>query len=84
MPSKLLRHIPTGVIFVNQAAFSVRADFEEIPDEEPAAVADSAPKPRRAKAPAATAEPAPGLPDSDIFTIDAAALSADASRHQPD
>lgn len=82
MPSKLLRHIPTGVVFVNQPAFAVRADFEEIPDEEPV-VEKTAPAPRRSKAPAPPAEPAPGLPDPDTPAIDEAALSADASRNQP-
>jgi hypothetical protein len=80
MADQLLRHKPTGVIFISQPAFEQRADFEPYtPPEEQA----PAPEPV-ARAPRAPRAPKPAEPP--VVTppiIDEAALSADASRNLP-
>lgn len=88
MADKLLRHIPTGVIWVSQPAFEVRADFE--PYEEAPVVEEPTPAPvsrkRRAAAPveetAPVEEPTADAAPIEAQTADeiAEAISADASR----
>lgn len=68
MADRLLRHIPTGVLYVYQPAYALRADFEEIIDVEAKEI--PTPKPR-AKAKA------------EVHKVDDEALSADASRGLP-
>lgn len=80
MADKLLRHKPTGVIFVSQPAFEQREDFEPYtpPEEKPAEPAEPAPRARAPRAPKPAepvAEPTP--------LVDEAALSADATRNLP-
>lgn len=70
MTQRLLRHKPSGIIYVWQEVFAQRDDFEEIIDVEAKVIdtdSDSAPKRRGRKAAA----------------IDEEALSADASRGLP-
>jgi hypothetical protein len=88
MADKMLRHIPTGTLYVWQPAFAQRPDFEEVVEEpvaeEPALGAEpvETKQTRRAKKTAqaevvapAVEEPAPLFDDS--------SLSADASRGLP-
>lgn len=67
MADRLLRHIPTGTLYIWQYAFAEREDFEEVIDVEAKEVPEP-PKTKRAKA-------AP--------VIDEAAIAADASRNLP-
>ena len=71
MADRMLRHIPSGVLYVYQPAFAMRSDFEEIINVEAREVKD--PKPRSRKA---ADVPAPPAVDND-------AISADASRGLP-
>lgn len=83
MADKYLRHIPTGVIFIDQPAFSQRADFEPYdPPIEVQAVEVAAPAkaPRAPRAPKPAEAPAPAPAPE----VDEQALSADASRNLPD
>lgn len=74
MSQKLLRHKPTGDLYIWQEAFAFRPDFEEVVDvtpEETKAPETIAPaKVRKTRKP----EPAP---------VDEAAIQADASRDLP-
>lgn len=47
--NRLLRHKPSGVLYVYQEAFANRPDFEEIIDVEAKFVEDESPKKTRAK-----------------------------------
>lgn len=76
MTDKLLRHIPTGVIWVSQPAWETRSDFEPyepevVPEETPAA-----PTPRKPRA-AKVVEPVI-VPDEPVVPDEA--LSQEASR----
>jgi hypothetical protein len=91
MADKMLRHIPTGTLYIWQPAFAQRADFEDyVPEPEPVveapAVVDApAPKAKtsRKKAEAAP-EPEPVVKYApEPAFVDEAALSADASRGLP-
>lgn len=74
MSQKMLRHIPSGTLYVWQEVFAFRPDFEEVVEPTPAEVAEPvtipAAKVRKTRKP----EPA---------VIDEEALSADASRDLP-
>lgn len=82
MADRYLKHVPTGQIFVYQAAFATREDFVEVADLAGNALPEAIegdfkvveePKPAGKKKKLVVAE------SSDIDDIDAA-LSADASR----
>ena len=65
MTQRLLRHIPTGILYAYQDIYAIRPDFEEIIDVESRVVEEPAPvveKPRRKKADATAdaAEPTSG------------------------
>lgn len=51
MADRLLRHIPTGQLFVYQEAFAARDDFEEIIDVESRIIDEPTVKKPRAKRP---------------------------------
>ena len=68
MADRLLRHIPTGVLYIYQPVYAARDDFEEIIDVEAKEI--PTPKPR-AKIKA------------EVPKVDEEALSADASRDLP-
>lgn len=70
MTDKLVRHIPTGVIWVSQPAWEGRADFEPYEPEAVPEAAPVAPAPRKPRA-AKVVEPVV-VPDE--------ALSQEASR----
>lgn len=87
MADKLLRHIPTGTLYIWQPAFAQRADFEDyVPEPEPvveAPAATDAPKAKSSRKKAEVApEPAEKYTPEPAF-VDEAALSADASRGLP-
>lgn len=72
MADRMLRHIPSGVLYVYQDVFAQRPDFEEIINVEARVIPDSEVRaPRRAKAKA------------EVVAVDADALSEDASRGLP-
>lgn len=74
MADRMLRHIPSGVLYVYQDVFAQRADFEEIINVEAREIPDpdAAPKViRRAK------------PKAETVAVDEDAVSADASRGLP-
>lgn len=73
MSQRLLRHKPSGVLYVYQEVFASRDDFEEIIDVEATEVETVVVKPGRPKK---VTEPA-------IRTLNDEALSADASRGLP-
>lgn len=50
---RLLRHIPTGILYVYQPAFANRPDFEEIINVEAKVIDEPAPKARKKKEAAA-------------------------------
>lgn len=56
--TRLLRHIPSGVLYVYQPAFANRPDFEEVIDVESRVIEEPAPKPRK-KRESAPVEAAP-------------------------
>lgn len=68
MSDRLLRHIPTGVLYIWQLPYAEREDFEEV---EPAVEAAPEPKPKRASKAGLQAP------------VDDTSLSADASRGLP-
>lgn len=77
MADRLIRHIPTGNLFIYQAAFAERDDFEEVIDVESRVVEDkpvAAPAPKKTRAKAGLVE-APA--------VDNEALAADASHNLP-
>lgn len=87
MADKLLRHIPSGVIYIDQPAFSTRPDFE--PYEPPAegevaadAVVDAAPAVKKKKTKAELAAEADKAVQDALAEAAAAdeALSEQASR----
>lgn len=84
MADKMLRHIPTGTIYIWQPAFAQRADFEEyVPEPAPTpeeVVESVVTKPRSTRKKAI--EPAPEPTPEPVF-VDEEALSADASRNLP-
>ena len=87
MADKMLRHIPTGTLYIWQPAFAQRADFEDyVPEPEPvveAPAAVAAPKAKTSRKKAEVApEPAEKYTPEPAF-VDEAALSADASRGLP-
>lgn len=71
MADRLLRHIPSGVLYVYQDVFAQRSDFEEIIDVEAKEIPTPPAAPRKVKAKVET--PA----------VDDEAVSADASRGLP-
>lgn len=72
MADRMLRHIPSGVLYVYQDAFAMRADFEEIINVEAREVPDSEVRvARRAK------------PKPEVAAVDDAAVSEEASRNLP-
>ena len=71
MADRMLRHIPSGVLYVYQPAFAMRSDFEEIINVEAREIEEPKTKPKVRKAP----EPPPAVDDE--------AISADASRNLP-
>lgn len=73
MADRLLRHIPSGVLYVYQAVYAQRPDFEEIFDVEAREIPDPAPKIARKVKPKAEAAPA----------VDDEVLSEEASRGLP-
>ncbi|MFM6959556.1 MAG: hypothetical protein ACKOW0_00835 [Schleiferiaceae bacterium] len=77
MADKLLRHIPSGIVYIWQPEYAQRADFEEYEPELAAPVA----APAEAAAPKARA--VRKKVESEPVVIDEAALSADASRNLP-
>jgi hypothetical protein len=90
MADKMLRHIPTGTLYIWQPVFAQRADFEDyVPEPEPvveAPAADAAaPKAKTSRKKAdATPEPEPEAKYTpEPAFVDEAALSADASRGLP-
>lgn len=78
MTTRFLRHKPTGVLYVSQPAFAVRADFEEVVEQD-----THVPPPpivrRRARTSPLMPE-APQEPDMDRFEKE---LSAQAARGLP-
>lgn len=74
MAQKMLRHKPSGILYIWQEAYAFRDDFEEVVEPTPVEIASPvdipATKIRKTRKP----EPAP---------IDEEALSADASRNLP-
>lgn len=73
MADRMLRHIPTGVLYVYQPVFATRPDFEEIFDVESRVVPEAeveAAKPKRKPKPV-------------VEPTDEAQISADASRNLP-
>ena len=70
---RMLRHKPTGVLYVYQPAFAMRDDFEEVIDVEAREIKDPTPAPRSRKVADAPTPPA----------VDDTAVSADASRGLP-
>ena len=89
MADKMLRHIPTGTLYIWQPVFAQRADFEDyVPEPEPVvepeATTDTpAPKAKTSRKKAEVApEPAEKYTPEPAF-VDEAALSADASRGLP-
>ena len=70
MTQRLLRHIPSGVIYAYQDAFAIRSDFEEV------VTVVEAPE---VKEPAPVKKPAK-RPKYEVSAIDEELLSADASR----
>jgi hypothetical protein len=77
MADRLLRHKPTGVVYIYQPVFAMRDDFEEIIDVE-SRVVDEPPatKPRRTRV-----QPAPE--QMTIPTIDDLQLGSEAARGLP-
>jgi hypothetical protein len=73
MSDRYLRHIPSGTLYIWQASYAQRSDFEEV---EAAPTVEDAPKPK-AKAKPKAIEPVEPAETND------AALSADASRGLP-
>lgn len=74
MADRMLRHIPTGVLYVYQPQFATRPDFEEIIDVEAREIPDPVePTPRKTRKAAA---PAPAM-------IDEEKLAEEASRGLP-
>jgi hypothetical protein len=74
MADRLLRHKPSGTLYIWQEVFAMRDDFEEIIDVESRVVPDEpveAPKPRATRK---KAEPAP---------VDESRIQEDASRGLP-
>lgn len=76
MSDRYLRHIPSGTLYIWQAAYAQRSDFEEVADA-PKAEAEDAPKPKAKAKPKAIEPVEPAAETND------AALSADASRGLP-
>ena len=74
MADKLLRHKPSGILYVWQEAYAYRSDFEEVVDATPEEVAAPASIPAAKTRRTKKAEPAP---------VDEAAIQADASRDLP-
>lgn len=72
MTQRLLRHIPSGILYAYQPAFAVRPDFEEVIDVEAREVPATETRPSRRKKEAAP-----------VAAVDEDALSADASRNLP-
>ena len=70
MTDRMLRHKPTGVLYIYQDVFAMRPDFEEVINVEATVVEDPPPKPRRSRVTA-------GM---EIPTIDDLQLGEDASR----
>jgi hypothetical protein len=75
MTEKLLRHIPTGVIWVSHPAWETRSDFEpyEPPVEVAAADAPVPEAPRKPRKPRAESVP-------EVVAVSDEALSQEASR----
>lgn len=84
MADKYLRHIPTGTIYIWQAAYAQRADFEDyVPEPVAEPVVEETPKAKtKVTRKKAAVEPAPE-PTPEPVLVDEAALSADASRNLP-
>ena len=72
MADRLLRHIPSGVLYVYQPVYAQRADFEEIFDVEAREIPDPAPKAARKV-----------KPKAEVAAVDDEALSEEASRGLP-
>jgi len=72
MADRMLRHIPTGVLYVYQDVFAMRDDFEEIINVETREVPDSEVRvARRAK------------PKAEVASVDGEALGEQAGRGLP-
>lgn len=69
MSDRLLRHIPTGVLYIWQLTYAEREDFEEVET-----AAENAPEPVKPKRAAKAGLQAP---------VDDTALNAEASRGMP-
>lgn len=87
MADKMLRHIPTGVLYIWQPSFAQRADFEDVvPEPEPIVepVADAGTKASKSSRKKAdkVAVPSVKYTPEPVF-VDEEALSADASRGLP-
>lgn len=72
MADRMLRHIPSGVLYVYQDVFAQRPDFEEIINVEARVIPDPEVRaPRRAK------------PKAEVVAVDDAMISEEASRGLP-
>jgi hypothetical protein len=88
MADKMLRHIPTGTLYIWQPSFAQRPDFEDVVEEpvaeEPALVAEPVePKQTRRSKKTAQAEVVAPAVEEPAPLFDDSSLSADASRGLP-
>jgi hypothetical protein len=69
MTTRLLRHIPSGVLYAYQDVFAIRPDFEEVEDPNVIDVVATVVEPKKARA--KKADPLP-MVDDDALGIQAA------------
>jgi hypothetical protein len=83
MSDRMLRHIPSGTLYIWQPAYAQRKDFEEVVEEvveeAPAEVAEPAkPRARRVKA----LDPQP-IVEAEVVIVEEERIQEDASRDLP-
>ncbi len=81
MSDRMLRHIPSGTLYIWQAAYAQRKDFEEVAEEvieTPAVVEEPKPRTRRVKA----LDPQPVV-EVEVAVVEEERIQEDASRNLP-